>query len=91
MPEILATQKAEIRRIVVQSHPRQMFSRPYLKKKLSQNMAGGVTQVAEHLPSKHQALRSIPQCCQKQIKNKTKQNTPNTQVFSPSLLVNMQH
>jgi hypothetical protein len=33
MPVILATQEAEIRRIIVRSQPRQIFTRPYLKKK----------------------------------------------------------
>jgi hypothetical protein len=32
MPIILATQEAEIRRILVQSQPRQIFMRPYLEK-----------------------------------------------------------
>jgi hypothetical protein len=42
-PVILATQEAEIRRIAVQSQPRQI---PYLKKKKkpSQKRAGGVAQ-----------------------------------------------
>jgi hypothetical protein len=46
MPVILATQEAEIKRIVVQTQPRQ-FVRPYLKKSPSQKKkkkkrAGGV-------------------------------------------------
>jgi hypothetical protein len=31
-PVILATQEVEVRRIMVQSQPGQMFSRPYLEK-----------------------------------------------------------
>jgi hypothetical protein len=44
MPVILATQVAEIRRILFQSQPRQKFVRPYLKKNPSQKRAGGVAQ-----------------------------------------------
>jgi hypothetical protein len=36
MPIILATQEAEIRRIMVQSQPRQIVSRPYLKTPFTQ-------------------------------------------------------
>jgi hypothetical protein len=32
MPVILATQEAEIRRIAIQSQPREIFGRPYLRK-----------------------------------------------------------
>jgi hypothetical protein len=38
---ILATQEAKIRRIVVQSQPRQQFKRPYLKKTLHKKGGGG--------------------------------------------------
>jgi hypothetical protein len=50
LPIILATQEAEIRRIV----------RPYLEKNLSQKRACGVAQVVEHLPSKNEALSLNP-------------------------------
>jgi hypothetical protein len=36
MSVILATQEAEIRRLMVQSEPRQIFLKPYLNKNLSQ-------------------------------------------------------
>jgi hypothetical protein len=42
MPVILATQEAEIRRIMVWNQPGQKFSRPYLEKKTSQKRAGGI-------------------------------------------------
>jgi hypothetical protein len=45
MPVILATQEAEIRRMVVQSQPWQIGrERPYLEKNPSQQRAGGVAQ-----------------------------------------------
>jgi hypothetical protein len=46
MPIILATQEVEIRRIKVQSQPRQTFhfTRSYLEKNLSQKKSGGVAQ-----------------------------------------------
>jgi hypothetical protein len=48
MPLMLATQEAEIRRITVQSHPRQIVPQDPIsknkKKKTSQKRAGGVAQ-----------------------------------------------
>jgi hypothetical protein len=45
IPVILVTQKAQIRRITVQSQPRQIFpTDPISKKKHSQKRAGGVAQ-----------------------------------------------
>jgi hypothetical protein len=41
-PVILATQEAEIRRIVAQNQSRQIFERPYLKKKTLGRVAPGV-------------------------------------------------
>jgi hypothetical protein len=53
-PVILTTQEAEIRRIVVWSHPRQIVHKTLLqktKKKPSQKRAGGVTQALSSSPS----------------------------------------
>jgi hypothetical protein len=44
MPGILATQKAEIRRIMVQSQPRQIVCETLSQKNPSQKMAGGEAQ-----------------------------------------------
>jgi hypothetical protein len=44
MPAILATQGAEIKRIVVQSQPGQKGVNPTLKKLHHKNRSGGVTQ-----------------------------------------------
>jgi hypothetical protein len=41
-PIILAIQKAEIRKIAVQSHQGRYFMRPYLEKSLPKKRAGGV-------------------------------------------------
>jgi hypothetical protein len=43
-PVILATQWVEVRRIMVQSQPRQIVRETILKKNLSQKRAGGVAQ-----------------------------------------------
>jgi hypothetical protein len=53
-PIILATQEAEIKRIVVQSQLGQIVHEilSQKKKKKSQNRAGGVAQVVGDLPSK---------------------------------------
>jgi hypothetical protein len=45
MPIILATQKAEIRRIVVQSQPRKIVYETLSLLKPSQNRTGGVAQI----------------------------------------------
>jgi hypothetical protein len=58
-PVILATQEAEIRRIMVQSQPGQIVHETPSRKKPSQKRAGGVAQVVEsHLPSMHEAFSS---------------------------------
>jgi hypothetical protein len=44
MPIILATQEAEIRRIMFQSQPQQIVLRPCLKKTHHEKRAGGVAQ-----------------------------------------------
>jgi hypothetical protein len=44
MPVILATQEAEIRRILVQSQLRQVVHEPLSQKNPSQKRAGGVAQ-----------------------------------------------
>jgi hypothetical protein len=44
MPIILAIQEAEIRRIVVQSQPRQTVCKTLSRKTLHKNRAGGVVQ-----------------------------------------------
>jgi predicted P-loop ATPase len=44
MPVILATQEAEIRRITIQIHPRQVVHETLSQKNSSQKRAGGVTQ-----------------------------------------------
>jgi hypothetical protein len=59
MPVILATWEAEVRRITVQSQTGKV-AKPYLKNYTTQNRAGEVAQVVEHLPSKHEALSSNP-------------------------------
>jgi hypothetical protein len=43
-PVILDTQEEEIRRIVVQSHPRQIVTKTLSQKLLHKNRAGGVAQ-----------------------------------------------
>jgi hypothetical protein len=55
-PAILATQKAEIRRTKVWSQPKQIVHETLSKKNLDKNRAGGVAQVVECLPGKHEAL-----------------------------------
>jgi hypothetical protein len=57
MPIILATQEAEISRIIVQSQPKKI-----VQKYPTQNRVGKIAQVIEHLPSKHEheALSSNP-------------------------------
>jgi hypothetical protein len=57
MPIILATQEAEIRRTEVQAAQTDSSGDPFSKNP-SQKRAGGMVQVVEHLPSKHEALSS---------------------------------
>jgi hypothetical protein len=58
MPVIPATQEAEIRRIMVQSQPRQIIRETLSQKIPSQKKAGGVGQTVEHLPSNCEAQSS---------------------------------
>jgi hypothetical protein len=58
MHVILATQEAEISRIVVQSQPGQIVPETLSGKYPSQGRAGNVAQVVEQLPSKCEALNS---------------------------------
>jgi hypothetical protein len=69
LPIILATQEAEIEKIMVQSQPLAISS--LYQKNPPQEMAGRVAQVVRGLPSKYEALSS-------KTKNKTKQK-PNKQ------------
>jgi hypothetical protein len=50
-PVILAIQESEIRRIIVQSQPRQIVFETLSQKYPTQNRAGGVAQVVECLLS----------------------------------------
>jgi hypothetical protein len=52
-PVILATQEAEIRRIVIQSQSRQIVHKTLSRKNPSQKRVGGVAQVIKCLPNKH--------------------------------------
>jgi hypothetical protein len=58
-PVILATQEAEIKKIIVQSQPGEN-SETLSQKYLTQKRAGRAIQAVEHLPSKHEALNSNP-------------------------------
>jgi hypothetical protein len=58
----VATQEAEIRRILVGSQPGQIVPETLSRKYPIQNRAGGVAQVVESLPSKCEALSSILYC-----------------------------
>jgi hypothetical protein len=78
MPVILDTQKAEIRRIEVQSLPRANSSGDAIWK-ITQKRTDRVTQVIEHLPNKCEALSSNSSSIKK--KERKASETPN----SPSL------
>jgi hypothetical protein len=67
-PVILATWETEIRRITVQSQPRQEVHKTLSRKNSMQNRAGGVAQVVECLPSKPEALSSYPSNAEKKKK-----------------------
>jgi hypothetical protein len=67
-PVILATQEAEIRRIVVGSRPVKIVFKTLSQKYPTQNTAGEVTRVLECLPSKCEALHSNPRDHQKKKK-----------------------
>jgi hypothetical protein len=69
MHVILDTQKAEIRRIVVPIQPGQILQEILSRKNPSQKRAGRVTQVVEHLPSKHETLCSNPSTEKKKGQN----------------------
>jgi hypothetical protein len=58
MPVNLASQWAEIRKITVQSHPRQIVCKTLSQENPTQNGAGRVAQVVEHLDNKHEDLSS---------------------------------
>jgi hypothetical protein len=58
MPVILAIQEAEIRRIMVRSQTWQIVCETLSQKYPMQKRAGGVTQVVQYLPTKHEALSS---------------------------------
>jgi hypothetical protein len=68
MSVILATQEAEIRRIVVQSQPRQIVLETLSRKYPSQKRAGGMAQVVACLPSKGEALSLNPSAAKKKKK-----------------------
>jgi hypothetical protein len=65
MPVILATQEAEIRRIVVPSQFRQIVYDTLSQTNPSQKKADGVAQAVECLPSKHEAVSSNPRAAKK--------------------------
>jgi hypothetical protein len=58
LPIILATQEAEIRRIVVRGQLEQIVHKTLFQKYPAPKRAGGVAQVKEYLPNKHKALSS---------------------------------
>jgi hypothetical protein len=62
LPIILATGEAEIKRIAVQSQPRQILENTQHKK-----MGGRVSQMGECLPCKCEALSSNPNTIKKKI------------------------
>jgi hypothetical protein len=72
MPVILATWEAEIRKIAVQSQPRQIVHKTLPLKYTTRNRAGGVAEVVEHLPSKCEALNSNPSTAKNKQTNKQK-------------------
>jgi hypothetical protein len=70
MPVILATQEAEIRRIVFQSQPEQIVCKTLSQKNPSQKRAGRVAQVVQCLSSKCEALNSNPNTANKNKKER---------------------
>jgi hypothetical protein len=67
MPVILVTQEAEIRRIVVQSQPRQIVSGTLCQKNPTQKRrVDRMIQVVEHLLSKCEAMSSSPRTTEKE-------------------------
>jgi hypothetical protein len=69
-PIILATQEAEIRRIMVQSQPGQTAHETPFQKHSTQNRASRVAQEVEHLPIKYEAPSSSPSTTKKRRKKK---------------------
>jgi hypothetical protein len=65
MSVILATQEVEVRRIKVPSQLGQIVHETVSQKYQTQNRAGRMTQVLEHLPSKREALSSNPRTAKK--------------------------
>jgi hypothetical protein len=61
----LATQEAEVRKIMVQSQSQEDSSWDPSQKYLTQKRAGGVAHVVECLPSKHEAQSSKPSTAKK--------------------------
>jgi hypothetical protein len=74
-PVILATQKAEIRRTMVQGQPRQTVCKTLSPKYPTQNRAGRVAEVVECLPSKHEVLSSNHSMEKKKKKSLEKMNS----------------
>jgi hypothetical protein len=66
-PIILTTQETEIRRISIQSQPRQIVLETLSQKNPSHKGAGGVALVC--LPRKHEALTSNPDTTKKKKKD----------------------
>jgi hypothetical protein len=67
MPVIIVIWEAEIRRIIVRSHPRQIVCESLSQKKYpTQNGVSGVAQVVKHLSSKHEALSLNPNTTKKE-------------------------
>jgi hypothetical protein len=68
MPVILATQEAEIKRMVAPSQPGQIVQETLSKKYPTQKRASGVAEVVKHLPSKCEALSPNPSAAPPQEK-----------------------
>jgi hypothetical protein len=67
-PFVLATQEAEIRKIMVWGQPRQRVHKTLSWKYPPQKRAGGVAQMVQHLPSKRETLSSNPGITRKKKK-----------------------
>jgi hypothetical protein len=70
MPIILAAQEVEIRRMTVQSQPRQRVHKTLSQKYSTQKSVGKVAQVVEHLHSNHEDLSSKPSTAKKKNHDK---------------------
>jgi hypothetical protein len=57
-PVILATWEADIRRIMVQGHPKQIIHKNPISKITRAKWTGGAAQAIKHLFCKHEALSS---------------------------------